>query len=248
MKRWLEIAMVFAVAGCAGSSEKQSAEPVVPVAEDQVEAQEAERETSIDAHVLYLLMVAEVAVQRSQYGVALDAYLQAAMQVDDPRVAERAAKIGLFLKDARRTDEAVGLWLENDPDNLTARKIATLSALRSANKAEAVDHLNASMRLDPAGFESTLLEMGKLMEKDGKDEFIFDVLEELSVQHPDQAVIFFVQSLLAAKQQKIDVAQKKINAALNIQPEWTKALIFQAQLAARAGDLETARESLEKAL
>lgn len=246
MKRWVEIAMVVAVAGCAGSPEKQSADPVAPAVEKQAVADE--RETSIDPNVLYLLMAAEVAGQRNQYVLALDGFLQAARQVNDPRIAERAAKIALFLKDSKSTEEAVGLWLKNDPDNLTARKIATLSALRGANKKEAIEHLNASMRLDPAGFESTLLEMSKLMEKDSKDEFVFDVLEELSVQHPDQAVISFVQAVLASKLQKNDVAQEKISAALSIQPEWNKALIVQAQIAGRAGDLETAKENLEKAL
>ncbi len=250
MKRWVEIAMVFAVAGCAGSPEKQSVEQTKPVVEKPVKKQatEAEHETLIDANVLYLLMTAEIAGQRNQYEIALDGYLQAAKLVKDPRVAERAAKIGLFLKDTKRAEEAAHLWLKDDPDNLTARKIALLSALKTANKAEAIKQLNAVMRLDPAGFEVTLLEMSKLMEKDGRDEFMFAVLEELSRQHPDQAVIFFVQSLLASKLQKNDLAWRKISTTLQIQPDWNKALIFQAQLAGRGGNFEVARKNLEKVL
>nr|WP_305906354.1 tetratricopeptide repeat protein [Methylomarinum sp. Ch1-1]MDP4519033.1 tetratricopeptide repeat protein [Methylomarinum sp. Ch1-1] len=224
----------------------QEAAPVVE--KQSPAAEEAERETAIDPKVLYLLMAAELAGQRNQYDVALDGYLQAAELTDDSRVAERAAKIGLFVKDERRTEEAVNLWLERDKENLTARKIAILSALRRANKAEAVDHLNALLALDPGGFESTLVEMIKLMEKDGKDDFIYGVLEELAVQHPDQAEIYFVQALLASKMQQYPQALQKNSRALALQSDWHKALLLQAQLSSQTGDLEAARGYLEQAL
>ncbi len=250
MKRWVEIAIALAVAGCAGTPEKQSFEPVKPIVEKQADNQriEKEQETSIDTNVLYLLMTAEIAGQRNQYEVALDGYLQAARQVNDPRVAERAAKIGLFIKDTQRAEEAVHLWLKEEPNNLTARKIAVLAALKTGNKAEAVKQLNAVMELDPAGVEVTLMEMSKMMEKNGKDKFLSAVLNDLAVQHPEEATIFFVQSLLASKLQEYDQAWAKIGVALRLQPDWNKALIFQAQLAGRSGNLDVAEGNLKKVL
>ncbi len=250
MKRWVGIVSVFIIAGCAGTPVKPTREQLKPVAEtlEKEPVSKVRHETSIDPNVLYLLMTAEIAGQRNQYNVALDGYLQAAKIVKDPRIAERAAKIGLFLKDTRRSEEAIRLWLQEEPDNLTARKVAVLSALTANEQAQAIDQLNAVMQLDPAGFESTLLEMSKMMAKSGKDAFFFEVLEELSRQNPDQAEIFFVQSLLAAKLKKNELAQQKIERALALQPDWKKAIIFQARLAARAGDLDTARKGLEKVL
>lgn len=251
MNRWIEIITVCAlVAGCASTPDKASDQDAkAQVAKPAVSpAEEIERETSIEPKVLYLLMAAELAGQRNQYDVALDGYLQAARLVDDPRIAERAAKIGLFLKDRQRTAEAVSLWLEKEPDNLTAIKLAILSAMQNREKDEAVKHLNASLELDPAGFEATLLEMNKLMAKNGGEAFVYEVLEELSVNHPEQASIFFVQALLAAKMHQNDLALDKNGEALRLQPDWSKALILQAQLSGQAGDLSAAREYLEKAL
>ena len=173
MKRWSEILLVCALlAGCASTADKQT-EQNVPAESDEVTAaqvEENEDKTSIEPKVLYLLLAAELAGQRNEYDVALDGYLQAAKLVNDPRIAERAAKIALFLKDGRRTTEAVNLWLDRDPNNLTAQRLAVLSALQSGDKAKAVEHFNAVLRLDPAGFEATLMEVNKVMVKNGKDE------------------------------------------------------------------------------
>lgn len=251
MKNWIELITVCAMlAGCAGTTDKQADQDVQSQADTPPVAakQEVERETSIDPKVLYLLMAAELAGQRNQYEIALDGYLQAARLVDDPRIAERAAKIGLFLKDKEHTAEAVELWLEREPDNLTARKLAALSALQNEDKPAAVEHLSALLALDPAGFEDALIDMNNLMSKSGRDEFVFSVLEDLSDRHPDQASIFFVQALLAGKMQRNELALEKNAEALRIQPNWNKALILQAQLYGRTGDLEAAREYLEKAL
>ena len=207
-----------------------------------------DKPTAISPDVLYLLLTAEIAGQRNQYDIAMEGYLEAAKRVNDPRISERAAKIGLFLKDSKKTDEAVSLWLQKDKNNLTARKIAALSALKGANKSLAVEHLNIILENDPAGFEDTLIELTRILQKERKAGFLFEVLEELSKQHQDQAVVFFVQALLAGQLKDIALAIEKVDEALIIQPEWDKALILRAQLAAQTGDLGLARELLEKVL
>lgn len=244
------IILVF-VNGCASSPEKPSAqeevlEPV-KIAEAQEKTQPSEVKTAIDPDVMYMLMAAELAGQRGQYGVALEGYMEAAKRVKDPRFAERAAKIAMYMKNGNKTDEAVSLWLKQDPKNSTARKIAALSALRTGNKQAAVDHLNAALKIDPAGFEKTALELANVLENDGKSVFFYEVLDALALKNPDQAVVYFVQSLLAMEMKDNALAEKKVQQALNIQPDWEKALIFQAQIAVFSGDLTRAKNLLRDA-
>lgn len=264
MKLITGLIIVFLV-GCASVSEKEMTHPAPAVDESNVEKEkqqdkidaakkeakivkEKARHTAISSEVLYLLLAAEIAGQRNQYGAALDGYLSAARKVDDPKLAERAAKIGLFLKNSKKTDEAVALWLKQDEKNLTARKIATLSALRGTDEARAVKHLNAMLEEDPAGFESTLMELTKVLEKEGNSELVFGALEKVAKQHPNQAVVFFVQALLAGQLNKQEIARAKVDKALEIQPGWNKALILRAQFAIRNDKLDLARRDLEKAL
>jgi tetratricopeptide (TPR) repeat protein len=247
MKKWIAIAIFLSLSGCAVSPEK---EPDVEGLQTKPEGLESRvnRNTVIDEEVLYLLMAAELAGQRNQYHLAMDAYLQAAKRVDDPRIAERAVKIGLFLKDEQRTREALTVWLAKDGKNLAARKFAVLLAIKNSDKKAAVENLNAMLADDPAGFEVAVLEMTKLLEKEGRTQFTYNVLEELAIEHPAQASVFFLQAVLASVLQNNELAQQKVNQALLIQPDWNKAVILQAQLAGRSGDLAKARASLEKAL
>jgi len=204
--------------------------------------------TEIDPDELYLLLVGELAGQRGQYDVALEAYLRAARETKDPRLAERAARIALYLKKTRQTEEAVSLWLQLDEKNLTARKLAALSALRAGDKTAALGHLNFLLRTDPAGFEATLLELMKMLDRESQVSFAYAVLEDMTVQHPDQAVLYYVQGLLAMQMQKNQLALDKVQRALDLQPDWQQAMVFQAQLAAHSGDLPRARKILQRAI
>jgi len=244
------IILVF-LNGCASSPEKSSAqeEVVEPVkiAEPKKKTQQNEVKTAINPDVMYMLMAAELAGQRGQYAVALEGYMEAAKRVNDPRFAERAAKIAMYMKDSNKTDEAISLWLKEDPKNPTARKVAALSALRAGNKQAAVEHLNAVLKGDPAGFEKTALELANVLQRDGKSDFFYQVLEALAEKNPDQAVVYFVQSLLAMEMKNGALAEKKVQQALDIQPGWDKALVFQAQIAVFSGDLSKAKILLRNA-
>lgn len=244
------IILVF-LHGCANSPEKPSAreEVVEPVkiAEPKEKTQQSEAKTAIDPDVMYMLMAAELAGQRGQYAIALEGYMEAAKRVSDPRFAERAAKIAMYMKDSSKTDDAVSLWLKQDPNNLTARKIAALSALRTGDKQAAVEHLDMVLKIDPAGFEKTSLELASVLQRDGKSEFFYDALDALAMKNPHQAVVYFVQSLLAMEMKNNGLAEKKVQQALAIQPGWDKALIFQAQIAVFSGDLNKAKTLLKNA-
>ncbi|MDO9270500.1 MAG: tetratricopeptide repeat protein [Methylobacter sp.] len=244
------IILVF-LNGCASSPEKPSAQEEVveplKIAEPKKKTQQSEVKTAIDPDVMYMLMAAELAGQRGQYAIALEGYMEAAKRVNDPRFAERAAKIAMYMKDSNKTDEAISLWLRQDSENPTARKIAALSALRAGNKQAAVDHLDKVLKTDPAGFERTALELASVLQRDGKSDFFYEVLDALGEKNPGQAVVYFVQSLLAMEMKDNALAEKKVQQALDIQPGWDKALVFQAQIAVFSGDLNKAKTLLRNA-
>ena len=212
----------------------------------QSQPEQAEVETAIDPDVMYMLMAAEIAGQREQYDVALEGYLEAAKRVDDVRLAERAAKIALYIKDMDKADEAVALWLKREPDNLTARKIALLSALKRGAKVPAVENARYMLDKDPEGFEISMLELVKALGQKGNIAFVYDVLDELAQQRPDQAVIYFVQSMLAMQLNSNVLALQKVKKALTLEPDWEEALFFQAQITAYSGDLDEAKVLLSR--
>ena len=247
MNRWILVVLLLVLSAC--SSAPQKVLEIDPAAaEREALASAREQKAAIDEEVLYLLMAAELAGQRNQYDLALDAYLQAAKRVDDPRIAERAVKIGLFLKDERRTQEALAIWLDKDGKNLSARKFALLIAIKNANQSVAVENIKALLSEDPAGFEAGLLELVKLFEKEGRVRFTLDALNQVAGEINEQPNVMFVQAVLASMLPDLPLAQEKISRVLQLQPDWNRAIIFQAQLAGRLGDLPQAKRFLEKAI
>ncbi|MBF6648106.1 tetratricopeptide repeat protein [Methylobacter sp. BlB1] len=249
--RLISVLTLVLLNGCAGSQDKlnsqeESVEPV-KISQTKGEAQSGSIKTEIDPDVMYMLLAAELAGQRGQYEIALEGYMEAAKRTKDPRFAERAAKIAMYMKDSNKTNEAVSLWLSQDSNNITARKIAALSALRAGDKQVAVEHMDKLLIIDPAGFENSMLELAVALEKENKVSFLYDVLDALSLRHQNQAEVYFVQSLLAMQMKNTDLAKTKIQQALDVQPDWDKAQIFQAQISASSGDLNTAAKLLEKA-
>ncbi len=241
------VALVF-LGGCVVSPKQAAIKNEVVPSESQTKAAEQPEsspvETAIDPDVMYMLLVAEIAGQRERYDIALEGYLEAAKRVKDERLAERAAKIALFIRDAEKTDAAVALWLKDDPNNLTARKIALLSAFRREAMQAAVDHAKFLLDKDPEDFETTIVELVKALGAKGDITFVYDVLDEVAAQRPDQAVVYFVQSMLAMQLNSQVLAREKVKTALAIRPDWDEALLFQAQVAAYSGDLVEARALL----
>jgi tetratricopeptide (TPR) repeat protein len=228
------------------SDSKESVPPVEAI-EVKEKVKQKVQKSSIDPEILYTLLMAELAGQRGQYDIALDGYMEAAKRTQDPKFSERAVMIAMYVKNSNKTKEALNLWLRQDPKNLSARKIAALLALRTGNKSEATEHLNAMMVFDSAGFESALLELTGVIEKEGRVDIIGDVLDELSKQHKDKAEIYFIQSLLALQKKDKNLAETKIQQALRLKPDWEKALILQAQIAVFSGDLDKAKLLLSDA-
>ncbi len=258
---FLSFISVILLGSCAIESEKiTSSETVIPAVTLPSPESTANKsaafelpplaaKTAIDPDVMYLLLAAELATQRQQYGLAYEAYMELTKRVHDPKFVEQAAKLALQIKDSRKTNDAVSAWVNQEPKNVTARKLAALSALRGHDKAAAVKALNALLTAESDDFENALLELSNILQKEGKDKFVYDTLEALATKTTsNKPVIYFVQSLLSMQMKNNVQAEKKIEQALALQPNWEHPLIIQAQLAVMANDLSRAKTLLNAAI
>ena len=208
-----------------------------------------EPKTAIDPDVMYLLLAADIAMQRQQYSLAYEAYMELSKRVHDSKFAEQAAKLALQIKDSRKTNDAVSMWINQEPKNVTARKLAALTALRGHDKNIAVKQLNALLTAEPDNFENALLELSSILQKEGKEKFIYDVLESLSTKtNSNKAVIYFVQSLLSMQMKNNAQAENKVKQTLQIQPDWEHPLLIQAQLAFMTNDFNRVKSLLTVAV
>ncbi|MBN8772500.1 MAG: hypothetical protein J0I46_13250, partial [Thiobacillus sp.] len=95
---------------------KAVAEPAVdPAAEAVAKAQAALPKQPLTPDILFKFLVAEVAGQRGQIGVAQSTYLDLARETHDPRIARRAAEVSMFARNPAGALEATRLWMAAEP-------------------------------------------------------------------------------------------------------------------------------------
>jgi tetratricopeptide (TPR) repeat protein len=245
------IALIL-VTACQSTPDKDeqttAATPVVAANVEKEVPVKKDPPTAIDSYVLYLLLTGETALQRHKYDVALEAYIEAAKRVKDPRVAEKATQIGQYLDNLPKTQKAVSILLDKDDKNVSARQMALLLAIKNKNQVELVKHLDAVLKTNPAAFEATLLGLEKALKSEADVKFIDQALEILAKQHPKQAMIFLTQSLLAVRQNNIEQARQKVHQALVLQPAWEKAQNFEAELQIYSGKLAFKKKQFAEAI
>ena len=114
------------------SSTSTEAEPVATiVAADNFPKQE------LTPEILYQFLLAEVAGQRGEIGLAKAAYLDLARKTKDPRLAQRAAEIAVFARDEKGALEATRLWNETDGNSERANLTLVTLLLAQDKLAEA---------------------------------------------------------------------------------------------------------------
>ena len=238
--------MLAACAAMQPENQPSAEQTIEPAA--QVELKKIpEIKTAIDPDVLFLLMTAEIAGQRGQYALALDGYLRAANKIKDVEVIKRAAKIAVYLQDMPKLERSLQLWMEVDPDNLEAHYLLAIEAIKSGNKARAIESLDFILARDDSDFESNTLAMLKGLQKSAELALAYQVFEVLSIKYPGNEKLYFVQALMDVQGKRNRQAQLKIAKALVLEPNWVKALLLQAQLYIVQGKLAEATELLQRA-
>lgn len=195
-----------------------------------VNVEKQERKTAISPNVLFLLMTAEIAAQRGQYDLALDSYLRVLEYIKDIDVIQRTAKIALYVEDDVKLKQAVDLWLEVEPDSLEARYLVAVAALKSRRQQVAFNNIEFMLLNDANGFDAQAIFLLKNLPNQHSTALAYQVFSDLSDKYQDNAKLYLVLALIDTQMYKIRSAQTNISKALEIDPQWQKALLLQAQL------------------
>ncbi|WP_348757524.1 tetratricopeptide repeat protein [Candidatus Methylocalor cossyra] len=201
-----------------------------------------------ESELVYLVLAAELAGQRGQYDIALQNYLEAARKSRDPKLAERATQIALYLKDTDKALEAVRLWVERDPKQASAHRIAAMLFLKAGQMDQALAQFRALLALPDADLEDTLIELVKWLDSEVSKEQGLRTMQRLSEEFPKVAELHFAYALLASDKGEQQLALEETQRALALQPDWSRARLLQAQVMSQMGDSEAARRAVQKAL
>lgn len=202
------------------------------VAEEAVSAPpqpEPAIERPIPPDSVYPLLLAEFALRRRAYDVALENYMAQSEILLEPAVSAHATHLAQFMQREDEALQAVQLWLELEPDNVEANNtVATLLA-RKGRTVEAIPHLGIVAHSGAAvHFPILLTGFDKLNRADQAK--LVAGINDLAHQYPQDTGLLLSQAIIHKELKQTDLALEKLVRLFKLDPYQPQALTLEARI------------------
>lgn len=192
---------------------------------------------------LYALLVAEMAIDRKRYDIALSNYVQQAIQTRDVTVASRATQLARGLNARQSALEMSQLWSELDPNNADARLIRSIELIEANELLEAFELSKKNLENGEAtAFESIAVKA----EKD--DIKVVKALQnnyaELLNEHKEDIGLWLGYSILLQQAGQLDEALEAVYKANELNKNNFRTVFQETRVLHKMGKAELANERL----
>jgi tetratricopeptide (TPR) repeat protein len=187
------------------------------------------RERPFPNDSLYPLLVAEFALRRQAYDIALKQYIGQAGELRDRGVSEHTTHLAQFLKREEEALEAAELWVELDPKNTAASNTLAQLLARQGRALEALPYLMAVQRETGEANFPVLLDGFKKLNAAQRAELAQDT-NTLAAEFPQNTSLLLTQALIQAETGQFDVALDRLDTLLDLEPEKTPAILLEAKI------------------
>jgi tetratricopeptide (TPR) repeat protein len=177
----------------------------------------------------YDLLVAEFALHRGEYELALNNYLQQAHTIKDVGVTARASRLAQFVRADRAALDAAQLWVEQDPDDIEAQFTLATQLAKAQRPLEAVPHM---VKVLDSGSNANfaVIAAAALQQSEGTQNTLLAQFDELLATHKDSVELMTGKALLLQERGQKEEALALVRKVLDIAPDTTHAIIIEAKL------------------
>jgi tetratricopeptide (TPR) repeat protein len=178
---------------------------------------------------VYPLLVAEFALRRREYDLALNNYLEQSAELNDAGVSAHTSRLAQFLKRDQEAMAATLLWVDLEPDNMEARLTLANMLARNGRISEALPHMVAV--IDAGGMANFTALAGGFGQLDEDDQLRFlSEIKNLQQQYPDNTQLMICQALLLEEMDKPTQAIYALEPVFTIDPQQLQAVVLEAKL------------------
>lgn len=235
------------VAGCAFAPSPPQAETT---AADGAEAParpapEKVKERPFPADAFYDLLVAEFALHRGEYELALNNYMQQAHAVGDIGVTARASRLAQFLRADRAALDASQLWVSQDPDDTEAQFTLATHLAKAQRPLEAMPHM---VKVLDSGTNANfaVIAAAAAQQPQATQDAVLAQLDLLLATHKDSVELMTGKALLLQERGQKEEALALVRKVLDIAPDTTHAIIIEAKLLEELGRQDEATSRLQR--
>ena len=214
--------------------------------------------------LFYRILLGDVALQRGDVALAARAYLEAAREAQDPRLARRATEIALTGRLRNQAQDAARLWSALDPAAERPRQI--IAALASGEgTAQLADPATEDIRtrlerlLQEAstsgqGVGEVFLQLNRAFAQQSDKRAVHALIRDLAKPYGKAPEAHFAVALAAYNAMADDPevgaeGLREVDAALTMRPDWERGALLKSEILGRRmpGDAIGFLESFLKA-
>jgi len=203
-------------------------------------------EGEFSPQVMYRLLIAEVAGQRGEFGVAVSSYLAAAQESQDANVAERAARIAIRVQALETALEAAELWVELAPDNAEAYQVLAPLLLAFGRAPESVVRYERYIALSADEADQGFMQISGQLTLAKNAIAALSVMEQLLAKQQSNPYAWLAHGQLSLRQSKLELAMSSVEKSLALKSHWAPAVVMRARILSLQGDRDKALAYLEK--
>ena len=233
---------------CSSTPQQPADKPAAETAMNQAAVEQVAADIptrSFPDDSLHDLLVAEFAVRRNHYDLALGNYLQQAHQTRDAGVAGRATRLAQFLGANKATLSAAQLWVELEPENTEAQYIAATTLARNQQPLAALDHMtNLLEQGSSTNFAAIVADT--LAMPEATRNAVEARINALLLTYPDNTQLLLSKALIIQQRQQAEKALTIVRHALKIDAEDLDAVVLEARLLQQLNRVDEAYDRLEK--
>jgi tetratricopeptide (TPR) repeat protein len=194
--------------------------------------------TELTQQLLFKILVGEIAFQRGQTALAVQAYLEAARETKDPRLAQRATEIAWNARMSSAALEAASLWLQGDPESAQAKQVLAALLVSQPKLADAQPYLEKWLAADPAAAGQTFLQISALAVRNQDRAAALQLVQSLARPYPQLPEAHFAVAQVAAAANDDATALAEAREALRLKPDWEPAALLYAQVLQKKSSTE----------
>lgn len=186
-------------------------------------------QTEANAEFVFKYLAAEVAGQKGELGISTQLFYDLAKSSRDVRLAERAAKVAMYSKNAQAALETAKLWVELDANSTEAQqaavKIYVINGDFNAAK-PLLQKLLANTETQSNGF----LYLNTLFSHQANRNTVLQLVQDLAAPYKQLAEAHFSVAQAAFQANNLSLALKESTLANQLKPHWEIAAIQQADI------------------
>lgn len=241
--------LALALVGCTtlpGKTEPPKAEKTQVTTKELPFKSTAVPPKTLDKELLYNYLAGEISVQRGAWEEAYEHLLKAAMEAKDAAAASKAARLAWRQDDLPRATHATNLWVEYNPNDLSARQLAMLAALRNGNMGQALEQAQAILRIASAKNKDGFLLLSTALATT-KEKSKLALIQQLTDQQPTNPRAQYALALVSTQEKQFTTALLALEKCLKLDPGWDKPYLLRVQIHAMQGDEAGAEQVLREA-